>query len=263
MVPDTVATRSCEYQKYRKAGIARTSRMGPFGLAGASATSTVATGSSFPAVVEFGRVCSTRPVRQGRSAGVQPTFTLEVTRCLASATNAPSCSPGRLTAAAAAASVRRVTDELCLLTATALARRLREGEVSAREVLAAHLDRIERIDPSVNAIVTLAAERAADEAAAADEALAARRERRAPPRAAAGRQGPPPDGWHPHHLRLAAVRRLRAAGRLPPRGPRAGRGRHRGRQDQRARVRCRQPDVQHDLRRHPQPLRPHQDLRRQ
>ena len=65
-----------------------------------------------------------------------------------------------------------MTDELCLLTATALARRLRDGEVSAREVLAAHLDRIERIDPSVNAIVTLAAERAADEAMAADEALA-------------------------------------------------------------------------------------------
>src|SRR5688572_26389119 len=54
MVPDTVATRSCEYQKYRKAGIDRTSRMGPFGLAGASATSTVATGSSFREV-EVGR----------------------------------------------------------------------------------------------------------------------------------------------------------------------------------------------------------------
>ena len=65
-----------------------------------------------------------------------------------------------------------MTDELCLLSAAALARRLRDGEVSARDVLAAHLDRIERIDPSVNAIVTVAAERAADEAAAADEALA-------------------------------------------------------------------------------------------
>ena len=67
MVPDTVATRSCEYQKYRKAGIARTSRMGPFGLAGASATSTVATGSSFRessrSAVSVGRVRSGRVVR--------------------------------------------------------------------------------------------------------------------------------------------------------------------------------------------------------
>jgi amidase len=52
------------------------------------------------------------------------------------------------------------------------ARMLREKEVSAREVLAAHLAQIERCNPEVNAVVTLVADRAADEAAAADERLA-------------------------------------------------------------------------------------------
>jgi amidase len=52
-----------------------------------------------------------------------------------------------------------------------VARMLRAKEVSAREVLAAHLAQIERCNPEVNAIVTLVAERAAEEAAAADERL--------------------------------------------------------------------------------------------
>jgi amidase len=53
-----------------------------------------------------------------------------------------------------------------------LARMLRAKEISAREVLDAHLAQIERCNPDVNAIVTLVADRAADEAAAADERLA-------------------------------------------------------------------------------------------
>lgn len=57
-------------------------------------------------------------------------------------------------------------------SATELARALRAKEISAREVLAAHLDRIERTNPRVNAIVTLVAEAATAQAAAADEAAA-------------------------------------------------------------------------------------------
>jgi amidase len=53
--------------------------------------------------------------------------------------------------------------------ATWLASRLRAGAVSAREVLDAHLARIDERDPEVNAIVTLVAERAAAEARALDE----------------------------------------------------------------------------------------------
>ena len=62
--------------------------------------------------------------------------------------------------------------ELAGAPATWLAARLRAGEVSAREVLDAHLRRIEAANPRVNAIVTLVPERAAEDAAAADAAFA-------------------------------------------------------------------------------------------
>lgn len=61
----------------------------------------------------------------------------------------------------------------CLLTARTLAAALRCRELSAREVVAAHLDRIERLDPLVNAVVTRVPERAMAEAAAADARLVA------------------------------------------------------------------------------------------
>ncbi|WP_353648782.1 amidase [Nakamurella sp. A5-74] len=57
-------------------------------------------------------------------------------------------------------------------TATALVAALRSKEISAREVLAAHLERIEQTNPRVNAIVTLVADRAMAQATAADEAAA-------------------------------------------------------------------------------------------
>ncbi|WP_034287102.1 amidase [Amycolatopsis benzoatilytica] len=63
-------------------------------------------------------------------------------------------------------------EEICYLPARRLAHRLRAGELSAREVVQAHLDRIEQVNPQVNAIVTVTAERALAEAAAADERLA-------------------------------------------------------------------------------------------
>ena len=63
--------------------------------------------------------------------------------------------------------------DLCFLTARELRAALGRREVSAREVVQAHLDQIERVNPAVNAIVTLAAERALDGAAAADRRAAA------------------------------------------------------------------------------------------
>lgn len=47
--------------------------------------------------------------------------------------------------------------------------RIRKGELSARETVEAHLTRIERENPRVNAIVTLVADRALEAAARADE----------------------------------------------------------------------------------------------
>ncbi|MGY1832799.1 amidase [Geodermatophilus sp. SYSU D01180] len=66
-----------------------------------------------------------------------------------------------------------VADDLCLRPATELAALVRAREVSARELLEVHLARIERVDPRVNAIVTLDAEGARAAADAADAALAA------------------------------------------------------------------------------------------
>ncbi|MBB2912889.1 amidase [Streptosporangium becharense] len=58
------------------------------------------------------------------------------------------------------------------LTATEMLTLLRARQVSAVELLQAHLRRIEEVNPRVNAIVTLAAERALAEAAQADRDLA-------------------------------------------------------------------------------------------
>ena len=63
-------------------------------------------------------------------------------------------------------------DEICDLSAVDMAAHIRRRDLSAREVLAAHLARIERINPKVNAIVTLVAERAMADAARADEQAA-------------------------------------------------------------------------------------------
>jgi amidase len=63
-------------------------------------------------------------------------------------------------------------NDLCFLTATELARRIRARDVSITEVVQAHLAQIERVNPRVNAIVTLTAERALDDARAKDAALA-------------------------------------------------------------------------------------------
>ena len=60
-------------------------------------------------------------------------------------------------------------ERLCYLSATELAARIRSRAVSAREVMADHLAQIERVNPKVNAIVTLVAERAMADAARADE----------------------------------------------------------------------------------------------
>ena len=61
--------------------------------------------------------------------------------------------------------------ELCEMSAVDLAARLARMEVSAREVMSAHLARIEALNPTINAIVTLVAERAMTDAARADEAI--------------------------------------------------------------------------------------------
>jgi amidase len=63
------------------------------------------------------------------------------------------------------------TFQLCEMSAVELAMRLARKDVSAREVVRAHLDQIDRINPAVKAIVTLTADAAMAAAAVADEAI--------------------------------------------------------------------------------------------
>ncbi len=62
--------------------------------------------------------------------------------------------------------------DLIYSSATTIARAIRDKEVSAVEVVQAHLDRIAEVNPSLNAVVQLCADRALDEAREADAALA-------------------------------------------------------------------------------------------
>ncbi len=60
-------------------------------------------------------------------------------------------------------------ESMATWTAGALARAIREREVSSRELLDLYLQRVDRINPSLNAVVTLDADRAKKEADAADD----------------------------------------------------------------------------------------------
>ena len=58
---------------------------------------------------------------------------------------------------------------ICFMSAVEMAGNIRTGKLSAREAIAIHLKQIERVNPKVNAIVTLVPEMAAEAAARADE----------------------------------------------------------------------------------------------
>ena len=64
-----------------------------------------------------------------------------------------------------------MTDDICFSTATELVERIRDKDVSCVEVMEAHLAQIDRVNPKVNAIVTLHAERGLDAAKEADAKL--------------------------------------------------------------------------------------------
>jgi len=64
-------------------------------------------------------------------------------------------------------------NEICFLTARKMARMIRTKEISARECMEAHMKQIERVNPQVNAIVTMISpDDALEKAVKADEALA-------------------------------------------------------------------------------------------
>ena len=63
-------------------------------------------------------------------------------------------------------------DELIWSAATELANQIATKQLSAREVVTAHLERIEAVNPKVNAVVTVVADQALEAASRADDALA-------------------------------------------------------------------------------------------
>ena len=63
-------------------------------------------------------------------------------------------------------------NELLCFTASGMARAIREKEISSAELVQAHLQRIEAVNPKLNAIVQLPADRVMAEARAADAAVA-------------------------------------------------------------------------------------------
>ena len=67
-------------------------------------------------------------------------------------------------------------DPVYYRSATSIASAIRNREVSVLEMVEIHLRRIEAVNPKLNAVVTLAPERALKEASAADKAVADRRE---------------------------------------------------------------------------------------
>ena len=69
-----------------------------------------------------------------------------------------------------------MASDICQLSAVELARLIRTKDLSAREAVGAHLAQIERVNPGLNAIVTLVADRAMERARLADEDLANDRE---------------------------------------------------------------------------------------
>jgi len=73
----------------------------------------------------------------------------------------------------------QATSSVCFMSTVEMARLIRAKKLSAREALAEHLKQIERVNPKVNAIVTLVPEMAAADAAKADE-MQARKETMGP-----------------------------------------------------------------------------------
>ena len=68
--------------------------------------------------------------------------------------------------------MERVVTDLAFASATEQAALVRSGEVSPVELVETYLERIERLDPELNAFVTLTADQAMKDARAAERALA-------------------------------------------------------------------------------------------
>ena len=67
-------------------------------------------------------------------------------------------------------------DDMVFASVRTIARAIRDREVSSEEIVRAHLERIDEVNPGLNAVVHVCADRALEEARTADESVAARAE---------------------------------------------------------------------------------------
>jgi amidase len=107
--------------------------------------------------------------RQGRRTGIACS---KITRMMQSGPTRRTILTGTAAAASAftgSARAGSTSVPVCWMSAMEMARLIRTKKLSAREVLAEHLKQIERVNPKVNAIVTLVAEMAEKAAAEADQ----------------------------------------------------------------------------------------------
>ena len=156
-----------------------------------------------------------------------------------------------------------MSHDLCFVSATDLARLIRERAVTCQAVMRAHLDQIERVNPKVNAIVTLLPDQAVQGAREADRRLAL------------GERIGPLHGLPVAHKDLLVTKGIRTTFGSPiyrdfvPDTDAViverlrARWRHHHRQDQHPGVRRRLADLQRGVRRHPQSVGRLEDLRRQ
>src|SRR5258708_4355612 len=112
--------------------------------------------------------------RDALKLGTNAAVSAAVTPLFASEVAIPTCAP--LGLAEAASSIVTPSDsssEIYFLRAVDISELMRKKKLSAREVMQAHLKQINRVNPKVNAMVTLVPEdQLMEQATAADEALA-------------------------------------------------------------------------------------------
>src|SRR2546421_11326221 len=113
--------------------------------------------------------------RKALKIGTSAAVTAAIAPCVSSSAHPDSPNPDDSLASSPAGSALSATPDLdiCFLSARQMAEFIRQKKLSAREVMQAHLKQIERMNPKVNAIVTLVPEdQLMAQALAADEAAA-------------------------------------------------------------------------------------------
>jgi amidase len=112
--------------------------------------------------------------RDALKLGTNAAVSAAVTPLLTSEVAIPTCArPGLAEATSASVAPPDSSSEICFMRAVDILELIRKKKLSGREVMQAHLKQIDRVNPKVNAMVTLVPEdQLMEQATAADETLA-------------------------------------------------------------------------------------------